>query len=106
MKAPRCFAILVLSTFTLVVASGVVASASGSREATEIKAGWRFQVDSHDIGERERWYDAGFDRSGWRGVEVPRAWDVFDEALRATKESAGTASSSTVHGPARARSST
>jgi len=75
------FAILVLSTFSLIAGSEVEASAPGPREAAEIKAGWRFQIDWRDIGERARWYDAGFDRSGWREVEVPRAWDVFDQAL-------------------------
>jgi len=69
---------VVLSTGSLVHASEVDAPA---REAADISTGWRFQVDSRDIGEREHWFDAGFDRSGWREVEVPRAWDLFDEAL-------------------------
>jgi beta-glucuronidase len=55
---------------------------SGPRESSEITSGWRFQIDPHDLGENERWYAAGFDRSGWTKVEVPRAWDCFDEALR------------------------
>ncbi|MFI5454142.1 MAG: glycoside hydrolase family 2 protein [Isosphaerales bacterium] len=76
------FAILVLSTGGLVAGSDVETPARGPREEPEIRAGWRFQIDSRDIGERDHWYDAGFDRSRWSGVEVPRAWDVFDEALR------------------------
>src|SRR5947208_11232740 len=54
----------------------------GPREVREIASGWRFQVDVRDVGEREDWYDAGFDRSGWREAEVPRARDLFDEAMR------------------------
>ncbi len=77
------FAFLVLSIVGLTTGSDLNASAPASREASEIKAGWRFQVDWRDIGERARWYDAGFDRSGWSEVEVPRAWDLFDQALRA-----------------------
>jgi beta-glucuronidase len=56
--------------------------AEGPREAVEIDAGWRFQIDVHDQGEKERWYDPAHDRSAWRLVEVPRAWDTFDESLR------------------------
>jgi beta-galactosidase/beta-glucuronidase len=74
-------AILILSTGSLVAGSELEAPARGSRETFEIKTGWRFQVDSRDIGEHEHWFDAGFDRSGWRDVEVPRAWDLFAEAL-------------------------
>jgi beta-glucuronidase len=58
------------------------AQGSGPRELHEISRGWRFQVDVHDLGEREHWYDPGFDRSGWRDAEVPRAWDLFDPAMR------------------------
>jgi beta-galactosidase/beta-glucuronidase len=75
-------AILVVATGGLIDGWAVDASAQGAREAPEIKAGWRFQIDAHDIGEREQWFDGGFDRSGWREVEVPRAWDVLDLALR------------------------
>ena len=71
-----------MATGRLVAASEVETPARGPREATEIKTGWRFQIDSRDIGEREHWYAASFDRSGWKDVEVPRAWDVFDEALK------------------------
>jgi len=82
MRYHRYLAILVLSSGGLVTGSEVEVPARGPREAPEIRAGWRFQMDSRDIGEREHWFDAGFDRSGWRGVEVPRAWDTFDEALK------------------------
>jgi beta-glucuronidase len=75
-------AILVFALAGLVAAGEVETPARGPREATEIKSPWRFQIDSHDIGEREHWYDAGFDRSHWRSVEVPRAWDVLDKALK------------------------
>jgi beta-galactosidase/beta-glucuronidase len=60
----------------------VQAQDSGPREVREITSGWRFQIDAHDLGEREHWYDPTFDRSGWREAEVPRAWDLFDEAMR------------------------
>jgi beta-glucuronidase len=54
----------------------------GPREIRQIASGWRFQVDIHDLGERERWYDPGFDRSNWRPATVPGAWDLLDEAMR------------------------
>jgi beta-galactosidase/beta-glucuronidase len=75
------FAILVLAIGPVGAARAVEPPARKPREARDLSAGWRFQIDSHEIGERERWFDAGFDRSGWNEVEVPRAWDLFNEAL-------------------------
>jgi beta-galactosidase/beta-glucuronidase len=54
---------------------------SSPREVREIAAGWRFQIDVRDIGEREHWYGRNIDRLGWRDVEVSKAWDLFDEAM-------------------------
>jgi beta-galactosidase/beta-glucuronidase len=82
MRSPLLFAISVLSLAHLVAASELETPAQGPREVTEINSGWRFQIDSRGLGEREHWFDADFDRSGWRDVEVPRAWDVLDEALQ------------------------
>jgi beta-glucuronidase len=63
-------------------AFGARAQDSGPRAVREIADGWRFQIDVRDVGERERWYDPGFDRSGWRETAVPRAWDCIDRSLR------------------------
>jgi hypothetical protein len=60
--------------------------------------GRRFQVDVSDLGEREAWNKAGFDRSHWREVEVPMAWDLYDLSLRARRELPGAASRSTALG--------
>jgi beta-glucuronidase len=75
--------ILVLQAIGLLM-GGPIACAQDAypREIREIAGGWRFQVDVHDVGERERWYDAGVDRSSWRAARVPGAWDLFDEAMR------------------------
>jgi beta-galactosidase/beta-glucuronidase len=59
-----------------------VDSPEEAREVREIATGWRFQIDTHDLGERERWFDPGLDRSAWAQVDVPRAWDTFDESFR------------------------
>lgn len=57
------------------------AAAPGAREIVEISNGWRFQMDVPNIGEKERWYSADFDGSAWSKATVPKAWDLFDEAL-------------------------
>jgi beta-glucuronidase len=83
MKYFRLMSVLVLTVGGLLPGSPVAeAQDSSPREVREVASGWRFQLDARDVGERERWYDAGTDRSAWREVEVPRAWDLFDEALR------------------------
>ena len=33
------------------------------------------------LGEKERWYGTDFDRSQWAKATVPKAWDLFNEAL-------------------------
>jgi beta-glucuronidase len=63
-------------------AHGADASFAGPRSVWEVASDWLFQIDVHDRGEVERWFDLAHDRSGWRAVEVPRAWDTFDESLR------------------------
>ncbi len=54
----------------------------GGRDVRRLTTGWGFQVDVRDLGEQERWFDPKFDRSAWSKVDVPKAWDLYDEALR------------------------
>ena len=74
--------VLVLQAIGLLMEGPLLAAQAPSpREIREIASGWRFQVDAHDVGESERWYDAGFDRSSWRGpvargVGPPRRGDA------------------------------
>jgi beta-galactosidase/beta-glucuronidase len=63
-------------------AAGAEPAAVGTREIVDLSSGWRFQIDAHDQGERERWFDPGHDIVAWRDVEVPRAWDTYDESQR------------------------
>jgi len=65
----------------LPAARGLANPAGGAREIVPIAAGWRFQLDVYDLGEKEQWHANGFDRSAWAEVSVPKAWDLFDEAL-------------------------
>ena len=62
---------------------GMVAGVSCSRQPRVIQTldGWRFQMDAFDIGEKEQWYSDGFERTDWAKVEVPKAWDCYEEAL-------------------------
>ena len=73
-----------LTTAVLVAANvrGAEPDPGEPRENRELATGWRFQIDAHDVGEKEHWFDPSLDRSLWSPVEVPRAWDTFDESLR------------------------
>lgn len=53
----------------------------GEREIVPISAHWRFQLDVTDLGEKEQWYGKDYDRSRWARASVPKAWDLFEEAL-------------------------
>jgi beta-glucuronidase len=81
---PKRIRLYVLSVLTACVAGlePAFGADAGPRESVEIDAGWRFQLDVHDRGEKERWFDPVHDRSNWRTVEVPRAWDTLDDSLR------------------------
>src|SRR5215470_10664577 len=52
-----------------------------SRSSVELNTNWRFQIDVPDVGEKENWQATTFDRSKWTMVEVPKAWDLFDDAM-------------------------
>src|SRR5574340_1705048 len=58
-----------------------VPPAPGTREIVPASAGWRFQLDVTNLGEKEPWYGKDYDRSRWMSVALPKAWDLFDEAL-------------------------
>jgi beta-galactosidase len=53
----------------------------GQRGSVALSKNWHFQMDTEEIGEREQWYRGGFDYSAWSKVAVPRAWDLYVEAL-------------------------
>ena len=42
---------------------------------------WQFQIDIFNIGEKEKWFSPQFDRSAWKKVKVPSAWDTYDKSL-------------------------
>jgi beta-galactosidase/beta-glucuronidase len=87
MRDHRLLLVFVLWTCLIADVGRIVAATAeppetSARTSSEINVGWQFQIDAHDLGERDRWYATGFDRAGWSQVEVPQAWDYFNEALR------------------------
>jgi len=67
--------------FLMLAVAAAGNAAPSARETVTISSGWQFQMDVPDIGAGEGWYANGFDRSAWAKVIVPKAWDLFDEAL-------------------------
>jgi beta-glucuronidase len=65
----------------LALCAACVAAPAGAREVVPLSDGWRFQIDVMNLGEEEQWYADSFDRSAWAPVTVPKAWDLYDEAL-------------------------
>jgi len=67
---------------TLLLAAGcALAAAAPPRQSTTIASGWRFTVDIENLGESEQWFREEFDRSLWSKVNVPKAWDLYEEAM-------------------------
>jgi len=82
-KHKNILLVLVLSVSgSLLGTHAAEAEDSGPRAVRAIASGWRFQVDTRDIGEREGWYRPTIDWSDWREVDVPGAWDLLDESMR------------------------
>ena len=54
--------------------------APASRSSVEL-TNWHFQIDVPDVGEKENWQATTFDSSKWTKVEVPKAWDLFGDAM-------------------------
>jgi hypothetical protein len=46
-----------------------------------LSAGWLFQPDPNAVGDDQAWQGREFDRSGWRPVTVPMAWDHYDPVM-------------------------
>jgi len=46
-----------------------------------LSQGWLFQPDPLAKGDAQEWWTPGFDRSGWRPVAVPSAWDFYDPVM-------------------------
>lgn len=55
--------------------------ATAPRTSFELGGNWRFQIDVPNVGESEHWQATTFDRSHWSNVEVPKAWDLLNEAM-------------------------
>jgi beta-galactosidase/beta-glucuronidase len=67
----------------LVLASpspAVPAGAAPPRSWT-LSDGWLFQPDPLGVGDGQGWQKPDFDRSGWRRVTVPMAWDHYDPVM-------------------------
>src|SRR5260370_2551887 len=74
-----------VAALTMILVSVCAAAAPGETPTTghsvKITGDWRFQMDVPDIGEKEHWKATSLHRSMWAKVEVPKAWDLFDEAM-------------------------
>jgi beta-glucuronidase len=69
-----------LGLLALAAAPSVSAGAAPSRSLI-LSEGWLFQPDPHGVGDAQGWHRAEFDRSGWRRVVVPMAWDHYESVM-------------------------
>ena len=46
-----------------------------------LSEGWLFQPDPLGVGDAQGWWRPDLDRSGWRRVTVPMAWDFYDPVM-------------------------
>ncbi|HWP82567.1 MAG TPA: alpha-amylase family glycosyl hydrolase [Bacteroidota bacterium] len=45
---------------------------------TTLDGEWLFQIDSTDVGVKDRWFEPGRDMSEWKKVAVPEYWDRYN----------------------------
>jgi beta-galactosidase/beta-glucuronidase len=67
--------------FSLVAASVTASSISPMPRSVVLSDGWLFQPDPLGLGDAQHWERADLDRSGWRAVPVPMAWDFYDSVM-------------------------
>jgi len=66
-----------------ILASGPVAGAGlgAPPRSVTLSDGWLFQPDPLGVGDAKAWWKPDLDRSGWRPVAVPMAWDFYDPVM-------------------------
>lgn len=67
--------------FNLKGGSSVAEDQQSIRKTKVLADNWNFQLDDTDVGEKEKWFQNGFDRNQWANVTVPQAWNCYEEAL-------------------------
>ncbi len=58
-----------------------VPDGSAPPRSSVLSEGWLFQPDPLSVGDTQRWWRPDVDRSGWRPVTVPMAWDFYDPVM-------------------------
>ena len=56
-------------------------SAPAADRSAPLDGPWLFQPDPDTVGEKQGWEKPEADRSGWRRVAVPMAWDDYDPTM-------------------------
>jgi beta-galactosidase/beta-glucuronidase len=74
---------LALILAALAMASSIDAARGAERppRVLPISSGWLFQPDPLEVGVEQGWQRPDFDRSGWRTVVVPSAWDAYERTM-------------------------
>jgi beta-glucuronidase len=70
-----------MAASSAVIAADNAERMTSSRDIARLTGDWHFQIDVLDVGERENWQAPNFDRSAWAKIDVPKAWDLFDEGM-------------------------
>ncbi len=75
--APR----LSVGLAALLAVAGRASALPAAPRSLTLAEGWLFQPDPHGVGDTQGWQRPDFDRSGWRPVAVPMAWDHYDPVM-------------------------
>ncbi|HSD28129.1 MAG TPA: hypothetical protein VLL75_12555, partial [Vicinamibacteria bacterium] len=59
----------------------LVAAEAAAVGPTSLDGPWVFQPDPDAVGEAQGWERPDAERSGWRRVPVPMAWDHYDPTM-------------------------
>jgi len=78
--APRALR-LVLFVAALSASALAPAGLAALPRRSVLSEGWLFQPDPLRVGDAQGWQRPDLDRSGWRAVRVPMAWDHYDPVM-------------------------
>lgn len=70
-----------ITIFAVVACFQATLAQAAPPHSQTLDTGWRFQLDPLRVGDAQHWENVATDRSGWRVVEVPMAWDFHDPVM-------------------------
>ena len=73
--------VIMMLSFVVSLALSCLTGCTVKKDSTmSLDGAWLFKIDSLDKGVAEKWFQEGYDRTGWTEVHVPDYWERYNLA--------------------------